>query len=61
MEPKMAFAGVMLVASFARFMASMATFSEESVPSRPFCCWDLVIIVETQRQLRENSVGRRGR
>jgi len=33
-EPKAAFAGVILNASFARFMASMAVFKEERVPSR---------------------------
>jgi len=35
-EPKTALAGVILETSFARFMVSMATFNEESVPSRPF-------------------------
>jgi len=37
-EPKTALAGVTLAASFARFRASMATFNEEMVPSRPFGC-----------------------
>jgi len=40
--PKTAFAGVILDASFARFMASMATFSEERVPPRSFGRWDLI-------------------
>jgi hypothetical protein len=29
-------------------MASMAAFSEERTPSRPFGCWDLVVIVEAK-------------
>ena len=50
-DPKTALAGVMLETSFARFMASMARFNEESVPSRPFCfCrWDWASIVEPRR------------
>ena len=41
MEPKMAFAGVMLKTSFVRFMTWMAIFNEESVTSRParFVVW----------------------
>ena len=38
--PKTAFAGVMLDTSFARFMASIATFSEEGILPRSFGCWD---------------------
>ena len=34
--PKTAFAGVMLETSFARLRASMAIFSAERTPSRPF-------------------------
>jgi hypothetical protein len=37
-EPKTALAGVMLNASFARFIASMAEFKEERTPSRDFGC-----------------------
>ena len=48
--PKTAFAGVMLETSFARFMASIATFSEERTPSRrPFGRWDLASMVQIQR------------
>ena len=42
MVPKTALADVMLEISFARFMASMAASSKESVFSRSFCHWDLV-------------------
>ena len=35
MEPKTALAGVILEISFARFVASMVTFSEERMPPRP--------------------------
>ena len=45
-EPKTALAGVILETSFARFMASMAMFNEERVPSRPFGRWVLAAIVE---------------
>ena len=48
-EPKTAFAGVILEISFARFMVSIATFNEESVPPRPFCCWGLVFMIQTER------------
>jgi len=47
-DPKTALAGVMLEISFARFMASMAMFNEEMVPSRPFDRWGLASIVETR-------------
>jgi hypothetical protein len=36
-EPKIGLAGVILQNSFARFDASMATFSEERAKSRRFC------------------------
>ena len=48
--PKTALAGVMLDASFARFIASIATFSEEGMPPRPFGGWDLLYM--NQRELR---------
>jgi len=41
-------AGVILDISFARFMASMAIFNEERVPSRPFGGWGLAAIVGTR-------------
>jgi len=44
--PKTAGAGVMLVASFRMFMASMAVLSDEIVMSRRFCCWGVEDIVE---------------
>lgn len=47
-EPNAALAGVIPEASFARFMASMAAFNKEIVPSRPLDCCDVVFIVETQ-------------
>ena len=46
-EPKAALAGVIHETSFARFIASMATFNEERVPSRPSSRWDLADM-ETQ-------------
>ena len=38
----MAFAGVALEISFARFMASTAAFSKERASSRRFCCLELL-------------------
>ena len=46
----MALAGVTLVASFARFKAPMAMFSEVVTSSRPFCRWDLSAMVEATRK-----------
>ena len=48
-EPKTALAGVMLETSFARFMASMATFNAERIPSLGFCPWEFASIVESRR------------
>ena len=48
-EPKTALAGAMLATSFARFMASMATFIVEMVPSCPLGSWGVAAIVEAQR------------
>jgi hypothetical protein len=45
-EPKMALAGVALETSLARFMASMAAFSNERAPSRRR--WEFVSMVETE-------------
>ena len=45
-EPKTTLAGVMLETSFARFMASMATFNEETAPVLGFCR-ESALIVET--------------
>ena len=56
-DPKTALAGVIVEISFARFMASMAIFNEEIVPSGPFGRWGLASIVETQRG-GENTVVR---
>ena len=47
-EPKTALAGVMLETSFARFMASMATFNEERVPARLFDRWNFASMVQSQ-------------
>jgi hypothetical protein len=46
-DPNAALAGAMSTMSFARFMASMATFNEERASSRPFGRWELASIVET--------------
>ena len=45
---KTALAGVMLEIFSARSMASMAAFNKETVFSRSFGRWDLVVMVETQ-------------
>ena len=47
-EPRVALARVTPVASFARFRAPMAMFSEERAPSRPFGSCGLVVMVGTQ-------------
>ena len=39
-------AGVMLETSFARFIASIATFSKERAPLRPCGSWEFVAMVE---------------
>jgi len=44
---KAALAGVMLETSFARFRTSMATFSEERTPFRPFGRWNSAAMVES--------------
>ena len=44
-----ALAGVTLVASFARFKAPMAMFSEVVTSSRSFCRWDLSVMVDATR------------
>ena len=56
-EPKTAFAGVILEISFARFMVSMATFNEERVPPRPFGCWGLVSMIQTERASEKTMRG----
>ena len=52
-EPKTALAGVMFESSLARFRPSIAIFSEERTPSRPFGRWDLSVMVETQGSCEE--------
>ena len=47
-EPKTALAGVTLETSFARFMASIATFNDERTPSRRSCRWESGSMVEGQ-------------
>ena len=47
-EVNVALAGITLVASFARFKALMAAFSEERAQSCSFCLRDLSAMVETQ-------------
>ena len=49
-EVDVASAGVTLVASFARFKASMVLFSDERTPSRPFGRWDFSAMVEATRK-----------
>jgi len=56
-EPKTALAGVMLEISFARLMASMATFNDERAPSRRR--WVFGSIVEAQGS-REEAVRHAG-
>ena len=46
----------MLEISFARFMASMVTFSEETTPPHPFDRWDWTSIVGDQG-ICENALG----
>ena len=45
-----ALAGITLVASFARFKAPMAMFSEVVTSSRSFCRWDLSVMVDATRK-----------
>ena len=52
-EPKTALAGVMLEISFARFVASMATSSEERTLPRPFGRWELLSMNRTKAVARE--------
>ena len=47
-EPRAALAGVMLNASFAMFMVSMATFKEERTVSRRFGRWGLGSMVKSR-------------
>lgn len=58
-EPKIPLAGAIVEVPFARFMASMAAFSAETVLSRSFVRRDLASIVGT-RGNRENTVKREG-
>jgi len=53
--PKAALAGVMLENFSARFMTSMAAFSEETAFPRPFGRWDLGVMVEAQGGREEES------
>ena len=55
-DPKTALAGVMLEISFARFVDSMATFSEEKTPPRPFGRCDLISMTQSGGN-RENTMG----
>jgi len=47
--PKGALAGEIPQTSFARFMASIATFNEERAPSCLFDCCDLACMAELQQ------------
>lgn len=47
-DPNAALTSVVLTASFVRFKASMAAFSEGRISHCPFGCCDLVAMVETQ-------------
>ena len=58
-EPKTGFTGVVFVASSARFRTSMAVFKAGITSPRPFRCWELSIIVETQDN-HEEAVRRQG-
>ena len=59
-EPKAALAGVMLSASFAMFIASIAAFKEDRVVSRPFCRWDFVSMVGIRGSYEKNGSARAG-
>ena len=54
-EPKTGFTGVVLVASLARFRASMAVFKAGITLPRPFRRWELPVMVESQGS-REKAV-----
>ena len=58
-EPKTALAGVILETSLARFMASMAPFNVEIIPSRSLGCGESAFMVET-RGSYERAVRREG-
>ena len=58
-EPNTALAGEIQEISFARSRASMATFSEERAPSRPFGRWSFASMVKTRDSLEKRS-GTRG-
>ena len=58
-EPRAALAGVMLNASFAMFMVSMATFKEERTVSRRFGRWGLGSMVKSRGDC-ETTVRREG-
>jgi len=60
-DPKTAFAGVILETSFARFVASMATFSEEIILPRSFGRCDLVFMVKSEGRCENTTRGRRAR
>ena len=56
--PKTGFAGVLLEASFAILSPSMAIFSAEIAPSRPFGGWELSVMAKSQG--KHEKVVRRG-
>ena len=58
-EPKTAFAGVMLVTSFARLRTSINPFSVEMTPSLSSGRWDLACMVEASSS-RKGTVRRKG-
>ena len=58
-EPKTGFTGVVLVASFARFRASMAIFKAGITLPRPFRRLELSAMIETQGS-HEEAVRREG-
>lgn len=56
-EPKTALAGVILENSFARFVASMATFSEERILPCSFGRRDLVFMVKSKGSHEKTTWG----
>ena len=53
----MAFAGGTLETSFARFVPSMATFSEWRALSRPFGCWEPTSMVRARARGKRMTHG----
>ena len=53
MDPKTGFTGAVLVVSFRMFRLLMAVFKVGIALLRPFCRWELSVMVEMQDEYRE--------